>query len=99
MTKTCFGESASSWVGTAASRKMVLTSWFLPSMLLLLLPIMAGGVKLKEVEGKCEGGLKCLHHMQCEPFKKAVEQMRLLKKPSCELREARQEMREAVCNR
>ena len=98
MTKTCFGESASSWVGTAASRKMVLTSWFLPSMLLILLP-MAGGVKLKEVEGKCGGGLKCLHHMQCEPFKKAVEQMRLLKKPSCELREARQEMREAVCNR
>ena len=84
-------------MGTAASRKMVLTSWFLASMLILL--PMAGGVKLKEVEGKCGGGLKCLHHLQCEPFKKAVEQMRLLKKPSCELREARQEMREAVCNR
>ena len=76
---------------------MVLTSWS-RCMLLLLVPT-AIDAKLKEVEKECEGQIECLHFSECDPYKKALDQKKLLKKPSCELREAQKELREKVCNR
>ena len=60
---------------------MVLTSWS-RCMLLLLVPL-AIDAKLKEVEKECEGQIDCLHFSDCEPYKKALDQKKLLKKPSC----------------
>ena len=75
---------------------MVFTFWF-PCTLLLLVPLPTDG-RLKEVERECAGKTECLHFSECEPYKKALEQKKLLKKPSCELKEARKNLRQRVCN-
>ena len=76
---------------------MIWTSW-LPYAFLFFLP-RAIDARLKEVEKECAGKIECLHFSECEPYKKALDQTKLLKKPSCELREARKELREVVCNK
>ena len=81
-----------------ADRVMLSSSWlhFYSTIFLLLLAVEA---KLKEVEKECAGRIECLHHAECERYRKAIEQMKSLKEPSCEMREAKKELRDEVCNR
>ena len=58
------------------------------SLLLFLAPLLLVDGGLEEVDRKCEGAIECLHHTECEPYKEATEQMKLLPKPSCKLKEA-----------
>jgi len=77
---------------------MLSTSWlhFYSTIVLLLLAVDA---KLKEVEKECPGRIECLHHVECDRYRKAIKQMKSLKEPSCEMREAKKELRDEVCNR
>jgi len=71
--------------------------WPLPLLLLAqLLPV--DGV-LEEVDKKCEGTIECVHHTECEPYKEAKKQLKTLPKPSCKLKEARQELIGKTCNK
>ena len=67
--------------------------------LLLLAPFLAVDGVLEESDGKCEGTIECLHHAECEPYKEATKQMKLLPKPSCQMKEARQDLKGRVCNK
>ena len=71
----------------------MVASWVCHLSLLLLAPIWAVDGVLDELDGKCEGTIECLHHAECEPYKEASKQMKLLPKPSCQLKEARQELK------
>ena len=72
--------------------------WQLSLLVLLALLLLVDG-GLEEVDRKCEGAIECLHHAECEPYKEATKQMKLLPKPSCKLKEARQELKGRVCNK
>jgi len=76
---------------------MILT--FCLSLALLLLLPLGTDARLKEVERECGGKSECVHFSECEPYKKALEQKMLLKKPSCELKEAREDLKGRVCNK
>ena len=69
------------------------------SLLLILAPLLHVDGALEEVDRECEGAIECLHHTECEPYKEASKQMKLLPKPSCRLKEARQELKGRVCNK
>ena len=80
--------------------EMLSTSWFhSTSTILLLLLLLAVDAKLKEVEKECAGRIECLHHLECERYRKAIQQMKDLKEHSCEMYEAKKELRKDVCNR
>ena len=70
-----------------------------PLSLLLLAPLLAVDGLLEEVDGKCEGTIECLHHTECESYKKASEQKNALPKRSCKRKEATQWLRGKVCNK
>ena len=72
--------------------------WQLSLLVLLALLLLVDG-GLEEVDRKCEGAIECLHHAECQPYKEATKQMKLLPKPSCKLKEARQELKGRVCNK
>ena len=69
------------------------------SLLLILAPLLHVDGALEEVDREGGGAMECMHHTEWEPYKEASKQMKLLPKPSCKLKEARQELKGRVCNK
>ena len=63
-------------------------------LLLLLVPLPA-----QTQEKECGAVSECIHYSDCEPYKRAVEKRKTLRKPSCQLRETRKALKEALCNK
>ena len=68
-----------------------LTSIFL----LLLVPLPA-----QSEDRECEGVTdECVHYSECQPYTRAVEKKKTLRKPSCELRVTRKRLKDVLCNK
>ena len=80
--------------------RMVASSVWQLSLLLLLAPLLLVDGGLEEVDMKCKqlgmGAIECLHHTECEPYQ---QDLKFLPRPSCKRKEALQELKRRVCNK